>query len=313
MDRRPDTAARARRLLALLPMLKRGRSISIAELAATVGTTGEQVSADLTTLTMCGVPPFTPFDMIDLEIDGEWVTVNMEPPALERPVRLTAAEARALATALEAAGYTEGTPLYDRLLAAAGASVPVYEIVRTVRAEAAPGAVASVYAHLAAACESLEKVRLTYFTGATGTISERIVHPYRLGNRLGAWYLVAFCERAGEERVFRLDRIRAVEPLGTHFEPAVNILTAMAPDPATLPVAEVLFARGAALPECDEWPGMTAEARQDGTTLACVPYQGLSWLARRVAAFLGDAEVLGPPELRTAVRALAGSALDEQE
>jgi predicted DNA-binding transcriptional regulator YafY len=232
MDKRPDTAARARRLLAPIPLLKRGRTIPIAELAAAVGSTGEDVSADLTTLTMCGVPPFTPFDMIDLEIDGEHVTVNLEPPALDRPVRLTAAEARALASALEAAGYIEGAPLRDRLLAATGTSVSTDEIARTVRAEAAPGAVADVYTHLVSACESREKVRLTYFTGATGIVSERIVRPYRLGNRLGTWYLAALCEQAGEERVFRLDRIRAVEPLGLHFEPVATAVMAMAPDPA---------------------------------------------------------------------------------
>jgi len=311
MAKRPDTAARARRLLALLPLLKRGASVRLAELARTVGCTPDEVAADLAVLTMCGVPPFSPSDMIELDLDGDTVTVYMEPPAMDRPVRLTPAEARALVTALEAAEYDPAGPLVGRLLAAASASVAADELERTVRAGASAGGTADIYTTLASAADERVAVRITYFTGSSGRTSERVVHPFALVVRLGAWYLVAFCETTGEERVFRLDRIRSAERTGARFERPGSVPTAVAPPAGTLPVAEIRFVVGSMLPDENQWPGAVFEHQADGTTLVRVGYQSSSWIARRVVAHLGDAEVLAPPEVRKAVRALAARTLDE--
>lgn len=311
MAKRPDTAARARRLLALLPLLKQGASVSLSELARAVGCSPDEVAADLAVLTMCGVPPFSPSDMIELDLDGDTVTVYMEPPALDRPLRLTPAEARALVTALEAADYDPAGPLVSALLAAASANVEADELERTVRAGAGAGGTADIYTTLARAAEECVSVRITYFTGSTGRTSDRVVHPLALVVRLGAWYLVAFCETAGDERVFRLDRIRTAEPTGARFERPESVPYAVAPDAEALPVAEIRFAAGTALPSESDWPGAVFAPQADGTTLVRVGYQSASWIARRVVSYLGDAEVLAPPEVREAVRVLAARSLDD--
>lgn len=312
MAKRTDTAARARRLIALLPLLKRGEPIPIAGLAASVGCSAEEVAADLVTLTFCGVPPFTPDDMIELDIAGDAVTVYLEPPGLDRPLKLTPSEARALAAALEAADYDPAGPLLGKLLETASASVSTAELERTVRAGAAPGGIAELYGTLASAADMHSKVRLTYFTGSTGRVSERVVHPWALVVRLGIWYLIAFCESVGEERVFRLDRIRSAEATGEHFDPPGAVPLAVTPLSASLPVAEVRFRADARLPDESEWPGATSETLPDGTTVVRVPYQSVSWISRRVVARLGDAEVVAPDEVRTAVRNLAEHALHDE-
>jgi proteasome accessory factor C len=307
---RPDTATRARRLLALLPLLKRGETIAIAELASAVGATPEETAADLATLTMCGVPPFTPFDMIDLSIEGDFVTVYIEPPAIDKPVRLTAREARALAAALEAAGYAAGEPLVKRLLASASTSVSTEEIEHTVRAGEAPEGVAAIYTVLARAVEEHTKVSLHYLTGTTGRQSMRVVHPWALVNRRGLWYLIAFCEEALEERVFRLDHVRAAEPLGEAFDPPGRVSLDVQPDVSSLPAADVRFDPGVSV-DMRDWPGATFAEQPDGSLQAEVPYRSPSWVARRVAAYLGSAEVLSPPEVRDAVVGIARTLLGE--
>lgn len=310
MNRRPDTATRAGRLLALIPMLKKGETIALAELAAAVGCEPAQVAADLSTLSMCGVPPFTPYDMIDLMIDGDSVTVYAEAPGIDRPLRLTLGEARALGAALDAAGYEDTAPLRERLRETASSTVSLDELEHTVRASAGPGGMAETYATLAAAADTHEKVHIHYFTGSTGNVSDRTVHPWALVNRLGVWYLVALCEAVHEERVFRLDRIFDARPTGEPFEPPSLVPLEVTPDTDSLPVATVRFAAGARLPDGEAWPGATFETASDGTTLAAVPYQTESWIARRVMAYLGDAEVIAPPELRAAVRQAAIDALE---
>lgn len=307
MAKGPDTATRARRLLALLPHLKQGETVALTDLAAAAGCTPAEAAADLATLTMCGVPPFTPFDMIDLYIDGDDVTVYLDPPALDRPLRLTVAEARALGAALDAAGYEPDSALRRKITEASADTVSAEDLERTVRARTAPGGIADLYAALAAAADDHEKVTITYLTGSTGRISERIVHPWALVNRLGVWYLVALCEDAGEERVFRLDRIRDVSPTGEPFTPPSSVDYSVTPAPEHLPVAEIRFAAGAPLPDGRSWPGVVLETGADGSTVARMPYQTAGWIARRVVARLGAAEVIGPEEVRTAVRDLAGA------
>lgn len=310
MPRRPDTATRAGRLLALLPMLKKGETIALSELAAAVGCEPSEVAADLSTLTMCGVPPFTPYDMIDLVIDGDTVTVYAEAPGIDRPLRLTLAEARALGAALDAAGYEADARLRDKLRGAAASAVSLDELEHTVRASAGPGGLADTYSILAAAAEAHEKVHIHYFTGSTGNVSERTVQPWALVNRLGVWYLVALCEAVHEERVFRLDRIFNARPLGETFQPPSLVPFGVTPAPDGLPVATVRFAAGTTLPDAQSWPGATFTDEPDGSTLVTVPYQTESWIARRVMAYLGGAEVMGPASLRAAVRQAALDALE---
>jgi proteasome accessory factor C len=291
-------------------MLRKGDRVLIADLARAVGCTPEEVTADLTTLTMCGVPPFSPFDMVDLDIEGDAVTVFMDPPGLDRPLRLTIAEARALGSALEVAGYAPDSPLREKLNSICSGSVSPDELEHTVRTGAAPGGLAETYATLAAAADEREKLRIIYYTGSTGRVAERVVHPWALVQRLGNWYLVAYCETAEHERVFRMDRIRAIEHVGESFPPPMDVPTGVTPDTSELQIAEIRFEGGAGLPDERAWPGVTLERQPDSSTLARVPYQTTSWIARRVVAYLGDAEVLGPEEVRDAVRDLARDLLD---
>lgn len=309
MARQLDSATRARRLLALLPHLRKGDRVSLAELATAVGCTAEEVASDLTTLTMCGIPPFTPFDLVDLDIDGDTVTVYMDPPGLERPLKLTIAEARAVGAALEVAGFAADSPLRARLSTLCSGDVSLDELERTVRAGVAPGGAADVYTTLAAAAEEHEKLQIAYYTGSSGRLSERMIHPWALVQRMGVWYLVAWCESAEQERVFRLDRIRGLIHTGRTFAPPSTMSTLVTPDVAELPPATVRFAPGAILPDDRQWPGTTFEPQPAGSTLAHVPYQSASWIARRVAAFLGGAEVLAPDEVRAVVREVADDIL----
>jgi len=311
MSRRVDSAARARRLLVLLPMLKQGKTVAIEDLAAAVGVSAQETAADLATLTMCGVPPFTPFDLVDLDIEGGNVTVYLEPSGIDRPIALTASEARALTTALETAGCDSGDPLFSKLLASTSPEVKIEEIERTVRASTAPGGVADLYMVLAAAADAHEKVQIEYLTGATGRLSERVVQPWALVNRLGIWYLIAYCERSGDGRVFRIDRIRSAERCDSYFEPPEDIPLAVTPEPDGLPVAEVRLAEGAPAPDDRSWPDAAVAAQADGTSFVRIPFQTTEWIARRVVAQLGSAELIGPTDARKAVRDLAGRILDE--
>ena len=51
-------------------------------------------------------------------------------------------------------------------------------------------------------------------------LTTRVIDPWRVFHAFGSWYVAAWCHRAGAERLFRVDRIRAVRPTGERYDPA---------------------------------------------------------------------------------------------
>ncbi|MDO9557685.1 MAG: WYL domain-containing protein [Coriobacteriia bacterium] len=311
MAPKTTAAERARRLLAILPSLRPGAEIPLASLAASVGADPSELAADITTLSMCGVPPFDPYDLVDVFIDGETVVVGMALPALDRRVRLAPAEARALVAALETAGFVPGDSLLAKIAGVASAEVDADGLARRIRTATTAEGMGDVYATIVAATDSAESVDITYFSASSGSTRMRRVQPYRVFNSRGAWYVLAFDESVAEQRTFRLDRIRDAAPTGERFErPAMASAegTPFAPGPAS-GTAQVRFDDATDV-EGRDWPGASIELA-DGGADAKVPYATTGWLARRVAAAMGSAEVTGPAEMRDAVRSLAEKMLAE--
>ena len=295
---------RARRLLGLLPHLREQGTFSLAALASASGTDEASVAADLGTLSMCGVDDW---DLVAVYVEGDSAVVFGELPALERPVRLTASEARALLAALDSCGVDPASSLVERLVALTGGAIDATALARTVRAAVAPGGMAHAYAALSELAGSGRTARITYTSRGEAAPSERVVDPWRLILSRGAWYLQAWSPEAGAERTYRLDRITAVAPAGGTFTrpAALGPVADAAPATDALPRAEVVFSHDAPDLTPREWPGATFERHDDGTVTASVPFAGTPWIARMVAARLGDAVVTGPPDIRAATVRLA--------
>lgn len=302
-------AQRARLLLSLLPWLRRGRTVRISDLSAALGVPPAEVTGLLHDLVFCGVPPFSPDALIDLDIQADTVTVVSEPPALSRPIRLTRAELGALLAALETAGVQASDPLVRKLADAAAGSGSIEHLANTLRARPDVGC-AEVYATLADAIETARKVRVSYQPAGRDASTDRVVRPYGLVNRAGVWYLTAYCELACADRTFRLDRIRSVEPLDEPFSPPAEPATDVVPDLDRLPIATLRIAAGYSV-ENRDWPGAVFDPQPDGSLLVSIPYASTRWVAREVCSALGAIEALDPAEVRDAVRSYAQRLLAE--
>ncbi|HSK47612.1 MAG TPA: WYL domain-containing protein [Coriobacteriia bacterium] len=305
--------ARARRLIALLGQLQSDTRLSLSALAEQLGATPAELATDIETLSFCGVAPYDPYALVPIFVDGDTVEVFGEVPALRGPVRLSAREAGALAAALQAAGLASDDPLTSRLLGSASASFDAAELEHVVRAA---GTVhdRGVYEQLARRVQEREVVQLEYVSAAQDRPSCREVEPLALFAERGAWYLTAWCRSAGAWRTFRVDRVRSVTPTGEHFDVEQgqkDSAPLRAFEPGGLPRARVSFAPGAGF-SAREWPGAEVEAQEgDGTLIVSVPYAGTAWIARMIVAQLGQAEVIEPAEVRSAVGDLAAGLLEE--
>jgi proteasome accessory factor C len=266
-------------------------------------------------LSLCGGDERDPNQLVGVLVEDDVAEVFADLPALERPVRLTAVEARALLSALGTLGVDPGSTLIGKLSRYAATGVDLEQVATTVRTAFAQGGHARVIAALDMAAENHVTVRIEYASWGSGEVSERTVRPYALYRWRDSWYLLAFCERTQEERTFRVDRITSATMTRQPFERPAS-LAAVAnplPDLDELPRATVRFASAAPDLTDREWPGATFDHAVDGSVTASIPYAGTSWISRRIAARIGAAEVLEPAEVREAVARTARDVLSEME
>ena len=167
---------------------------------------------------------------------------------------------------------------------------------------------------LAKACRDQERIGFGY-TSHDGTRTDRRVEPHRLVSTGRRWYLVARDVDRDDWRSFRVDRLHSVTATGRRFTPmdppdAVEFVTRGASTNVYPYRARVRLAMSAA----------SAAERVAPATGIVVPIDELSCeltagaasleaIALNLALLGCDFEVLDPPALRDAVRALANRLL----
>ncbi len=301
---RVPAPVQARRLLALLHLFEPDAEIPLSVIAQTMGTTEAEAARDLELLSCCGASDDAS-DLIPVYVEDGVVTVFNPLPTLDRPVRLSAGEARALSLALHLAGVESGDPLLSKLDEVSALDDVSDEELEKVLLATAAGEVGERLKDISVAIDSSRLLELEYLRAGDSAPSSRVVEPMAIVQERGVWYVEGFCRSAGALRTFRLDRIRRLtlrEETFTRRELAANGAAFVSDG---LPVATIRLA-----PEEDfdarEWPGARMiEQEADGSVLVSVPYGGTGWIARQVAARLGRATVIEPAEIRDAVASLA--------
>ena len=155
------------------------------------------------------------------------------------------------------------------------------------------------------------QVWLRYRTGANED-TERTLDPYGVVCHNRRWYTVGYCHLRQQVRVFRLDRVQAVEMRAETFSP-----------PADFPLLEYIIQSFAAIP--DTWnvevllltsleeaqrkvpPGLATlevASHTQGVTLSA-SIHNLTWMARFLIGLGCPFVIEQPAELRSALRELA--------
>ncbi len=308
------TSGQLPRLLALVPYLLARPGVRLAEVADTFGITEERLRKDLNLLWVCGLPGHGPGDLIDVEFEGDTVTL-IEPAGVTRPLRLTVDEALALVVALRALAETPGLDerdAVDRALAkvelAAGAAAGPAD-----RVEVSVGGESSVLPVVRGALEAGRALHLSYYVPGRDETTERDVDPMRLLLVEGRSYVEAWCRRAEGVRLFRLDRIADVSVLDEPSAPPAGVQSRdltqglFRPGPDDLLVTLAL--RPGAAWVADYHPCESVVESPDGGLTVRLRARDTGWV-RRLALRLGDqGRVLSPDSLADQVRADAQAAL----
>ena len=309
-----STTAQLPRLLALVPYLLARPGIRLADVAQDFGVTEERLRKDLDLLWVCGLPGHGPGDLIDVEFEGDTVTL-FEPAGVTRPLRLTVDEALALVVALRALAETPGLDerdAVDRALAkveqAAGAAAgPAHRVEIAVEGEE------RVLPVVRAALEQSRRLHLSYYVPGRDETTERDVDPMRLLLVEGRSYLEAWCRRVEGVRLFRLDRVHDVTLLDEPSTPPPDVEPRdlaqglFRPGPDDLLVT--LELRPGAAWVAEYHPCETVTETGDGGLVVTMRARDTAWV-RRLVLRLGDqGRVVAPAEVAEQVRADAALAL----
>jgi proteasome accessory factor C len=223
---------RLRRLLALVPWVVAAEGPSIEDVCTRFGLTESELIAELDLVWCCGVHPFTPDSLMEVTVEDGRVWIRYA-DWFDRPLRLTPEEGLALVAAGAALLAVPGADPSGPLARGLRKLADVLGIDPDGAVEVNLGSVSEgVLAALRAAVAEHHQVEIDYYVYGRDERTRRVVDPYAVFAAEGEWYLTAWCHLAQAERRFRVDRIRALEPLERTFEP-----------PATAPAPEVFEPR----------------------------------------------------------------------
>ena len=217
------TVSRLSRILALIPYVLERESVDVADIVERFGYSEDQLTRDLNTVFVCGLPGYGPGDLMEAYIDEDEVIIDAADYFTRAP-RLTPTEALGLlASGMTVIGMGEGTPALESAVrklteaaipdASAALSVDVLDETESVGA-------------LRQAASDRRVVRIVYRSVGKEETTEREIEPWVVFATLGRWYVTGHCRLVGDERTFRVDRIREMMLLEQVFERPASI-----PDP----------------------------------------------------------------------------------
>jgi proteasome accessory factor C len=330
---RVDAGARLLRLLAVLTWLARRGRAPVSELSERFGLEPDQLIADLELAACCGLPPYTPDQLMEIVVDEQEVVANLG-AELARPRRLTAAEGFALAASARAIAAVPGADPDGALRRALGKLDAVLGGRGLLRIDLREPA------HLAVirqASEEGRQLELHYYSASSDHESTRIVDPVAVVSIEGRWYLDGYCHNARSMRRFRVDRVSAarltgepathvpVDPVAVHPDAAAAGTETTATADATtagttaafVPGPEATAARVAVDADAawvlEALPTLGSHPLPDGRTEVTLAVASTVWFGRLLLRLGPHAEVLEPPELAEVGRQAARQLLARYE
>lgn len=172
---------------------------------------------------------------------------------------------------------------------------------------------AAVLVVIGQACRDRERLRFGYVR-KDGEQADRTVEPHRLVADHGRWYLVAWCLRREDWRMFRVDRMTSPSVTGTRFaarslpdgqDAASYVRASMRSQPMRWDASVRVLAPADALPREVTWWRGRVEPIDENSCRIRTSADNLEWLTVHLMFMDCDYVVEGPPELIDHVRKAA--------
>ena len=302
---------RTSRALDLIPFIHQNPGFTILELSEKFGTTPGQIFKDLEMLFMCGLPGYSHLELIDLELDENYVAVN-NPQNLGRPRKLSLPEVAALTLGLEAISPLIMDPLMsrkskklqERLSEVLSSQHQSQLLSFSVQGDIATSPHDSL---ISSAAEERRGLLITYRSAKDEQLSERTIFPSQVYSAHGYFYCIAFCTLTHQVRHFRHDRIASAvishDRLNLSSELDADSREASFHIRVRLSKRNLYFIEEhreivAAVTPSEDWVEVLFELGDR------------DWLLRALTALPGALEILEPADFRAAYEARLDAILD---
>ena len=205
-----NAAQRALRTMDLVPYILENPGISTIDLAAKFSVTQKQIEKDLQLIFLCGLPGYTPYELIDLTFEDGIVSI-IEPQVLTKPRNFSSNEMVVIKLGLEILREInvnepnkldkistllqkvhKETDQDSVLLAKEISSSPYYSVINTAIAQR-------------------KQLSIEYQSVSKDQLSTRLIVPYKISMLNGNLYLSAYDMDRQSDRVFKLDLISKCE------------------------------------------------------------------------------------------------------
>jgi predicted DNA-binding transcriptional regulator YafY len=307
---------RLSRLLAMVPWLLRRQGVPLAEAARHFGITEAQLVKDLELLFVCGTPGHMPDDLIEADWESGRIYLS-NADQISRPLRLAVDEAVTLLVGLRTLAQVPGlhdTQALDSATAKLSAAVgDAAGAADALSVDLSRGAREGVLSSVRDALARRRRLHLRYVVPSRDETTERDVDPMRLVAVEGRWYLEGWCHRAEAVRLFRIDRVVAVEvldvagipPKGAGSRDADEALFTPSPDDVVVTLDLAPQARWVT----DYYPVDDVAERADGWLRVRLRAADPVWVPRLVLRLGGGARLVEPADLAVRTSRLAEAAL----
>ena len=290
---------RTARLLDLVPYINSHQGISLKELAQVFKVTQAQMTDDLTTLWMCGLPGYTPLELMDLDFESGFVTIH-NAETLSKPRSISFDEGVALVLGLDLLRSTISADRGDLLMKIDELSRRLSDLINLPSALSAASDVnKDVSAAILEAISSRSGLEIVYHSLYRDETSTRTILPIEIVESDGQRYLSSFCHTSSDFRQFRIDRIQSAK-MQTVAQGIPKISNQAAGHTSTIKV--LTPTRDIAERFKQNELSVNSEFNFESFSL--------QWIERSIMASGGSVSLLAPAEIRQSISVMAESMLD---
>lgn len=296
-----NAASRALRTMDLIPYILENPGISIGKLAKQFSVSEKQVEKDLQLIFMCGLPGYTPYELIDLIFEDGVVSI-IDPQVLDKPRRFTKSELVVIVlglqllselSAFDATRSGKLQLLSNKIMKLGGSNSVVI----------APSSSKSPYVEvITRAITDKKSLTIQYQSLVKDEISVRAIIPHSLYLMNGNLYLSALDLKAKSDRIFKVELIKSCE-IG-------NEISSEAVGKDSSAVEIVLDVQRAYRNFIERNSSIiTAVEEQKNSFRVHLKLNNLEWLKRSILSNSPGIKVISPPSLAQEVAELAASLL----
>jgi proteasome accessory factor C len=287
---------RTARALDLIPYLLEHQGISIAELAQVFGVTEKQMNDDLILIHMCGLPGYTPLELIEMYYEDGYVTVS-DPQSLTKPRSMNRSEITSLLVSLDLLKSLRSDAIADeieelkiKLRKSLSFENPYVVVSHSKNSE--------IVEKLEQAIAKGNALKIVYLSGSKDESTERLILPLEIYQANSNTYLSAWCQASKGDRTFRVDRIVNLE---TSKSDAIDHNSNASEPSYNATGVELLVSKQARQFIEENSAIIDSIADGDCFRVKLNPID-IEWLARTILGFGSGIKVTSPRDLAVAIK-----------